>query len=103
MGGSTPPAPTPTPTPGAPHYEKPPCPTGDCPQDVPDGVTAEPTCALQDTSGNKYCALLCQSDDMCGSDESAECAYPQAGGPGICVYKDSSNGIRTFMNLMVTV
>jgi photosystem II stability/assembly factor-like uncharacterized protein len=124
FGGSTPPAPTPTPTPGAPHYEKPPCqageakasvtdtdgsvcappcPTGDCPQDVPDGVTAEPTCALQDTSGNKYCALLCQSDDMCGSDESAECAYPQAGAPGICVYKDSSNGIRTFMNLMVTV
>lgn len=119
FGGSTPPAPTPTPTPGgSPHYEKPPCQddeakasvtdTGgsvcapqcngmDCPTDVPEGVTAEPTCALQDQSGGKYCALLCQSDDMCDGDGGAKCAFPQAGAPGICVYPDSSNGLPVFL------
>jgi len=114
FGGSAPPAPTPTPTPGAPHYEKPPCqddeakasvtdtggsvcaPSCDgmnCPSDVPEGVTAQPTCALQDQSGGKYCALLCQSDGECDSDGGANCAHPQAGAPGICVYPDSSNGL----------
>merc|ERR1712000_426998 len=69
FGGSTPPAPTPTPTPGAPHYEKPPCQDDEakasvtdtggsvcapqcsgmsCPEDVPEGVTAQPQCALSD-------------------------------------------------------
>jgi photosystem II stability/assembly factor-like uncharacterized protein len=124
FGGNTPPAPTPAPTPGgAPHYEKPPCQDGEvkasvtgtggsmcappcdgvtCPSDVPEGVTAEPTCALQDSSsGSKFCALLCQTDDMCDSDGGATCAFPQAGQPGICVYPDSSNGRQTFLNLMV--
>merc|ERR1712087_1066633 len=127
LGGSNPPAPTPTPTPptpGAPHYEKPPCQDGeaqasvtdtdgavcapecadqDCPTDVPDGVTAQPTCALSDQSGNKYCALLCDGDDECGTDPDAECAHPQAGAPGICVYKGAGNGITTFLSLDVTV
>jgi photosystem II stability/assembly factor-like uncharacterized protein len=114
FGGSAPPAPTPTPTPGATHYEKPPCQddeakasvtgTGgsvcapscdgmDCPSDVPEGVTAEATCALSDQSGGKYCALLCDTDDACDSDGGAICAHPQAGAPGICVYPDSSNGL----------
>merc|ERR1712151_722974 len=113
FGGNNPPAPTPAPVPGAPHYEKPPCQDDeakasvtdtdgavcapecadqDCPTDVPEGVTAVPTCALSDQSGNKYCALLCQGDDECGSDPDAECAHPQAGAPGICVYKGASNG-----------
>merc|ERR1712070_210653 len=30
------------------------CQGTDCPTDVPEGVTAQPTCALQDQSGNKY-------------------------------------------------
>jgi hypothetical protein len=118
FGGSAPPAPTPTPTPGAPHYEKPPCQddeakasvtdTGgsvcapqcdgtNCPSDVPEGVTAQPTCALSDQSGGKYCALLCQSDDECDHDGGASCAHPQAGAPGICVYPDSSNGLPVFL------
>jgi len=125
FGGSTPPAPTPAPTPGgASHYEKPPCQDDeakasvtdtdgsvcapecadqDCPTDVPEGVTAVPQCALSDQSGGKYCALLCQGDDECGSDPDAECAHPQAGAPGICVYKGASNGVQTFLNLDVTV
>jgi len=126
LGGNAPPAPapTPTPTPGATHYEKPPCQddeaqasvtdtdgavcapvcdaSGNCPTDVPDGVTAQPTCALNDPSGNKYCALLCQSDDECGG---AECAHPQAGAPGICVYPSTSNSDKhfTFLSDVVTV
>jgi hypothetical protein len=124
FGGSNPPAPSPTPTPGAGHYEKPPCQddeamasvTGtsgaacapacdgtDCPTDVPDGVTASPTCALSDQSGNKYCALLCESDDNCDADGGATCATPVAGQPGICVYPTATNGIPMFMENSVMV
>jgi len=124
FGGSNPPAPSPTPTPGSGHYEKPPCQddeaqasvtgTGgavcapacqgtDCPTDVPDGVTAQPTCALSDQSGNKYCALLCESDDNCDADGGATCATPVAGQPGICVYPTATNGIPMFMENSVMV
>ncbi|KAG7343629.1 hypothetical protein IV203_021637 [Nitzschia inconspicua] len=104
------------------HYEKPPCQNDDekaveimgidgmfcspsckdtaCPSDVPDGVTAIPTCALQSPTGEKYCAILCSpSDDgdnnsiaSDGSMEGGECGpmmcqpIPQAQGMGICVY-----------------
>merc|ERR1711862_93203 len=98
---------------GAPHYEKPPWQAGEaqasvtgadgalcappcdasgsCPTDVPDGVTASPQCALKDTSGNQFCALICQSDDECDSTGGAKCEHPQAGAPGLCVYPDTSN------------
>jgi len=126
-GGSAPPAPTPAPTPGgSSHYEKPPCQddeaaagvtgtdgsvcappcddSGSCPTDYPAGVTAEPTCALTDQStGNKFCALLCQTDDMCDSDGGAHCAFPQQGAPGICVYPTSSNEITTVLQLPIAV
>ena len=57
-----------------------------CPSDVPSGVTATGTCALQDTSGNKYCALICTpgaNDGACGT---ATCKSIQ--GTGICTYDD---------------
>jgi C1A family cysteine protease len=64
-----------------------------CPTDVPSGVTAKPQCALQDTSGNKYCALICSpstdekslraGDAQCGS---ATCKAIQ--GVGLCTYDD---------------
>ena len=41
--------------------------TGSCPSDVPTGDTATPECALHSTTGDKYCALICQSDSDCGS------------------------------------
>ena len=41
--------------------------TGSCPSDVPWGDTATPECALRTTTGDKYCALICQSDSDCGS------------------------------------
>jgi hypothetical protein len=115
----------------SPHYEKPPCTNGDeravqimgingefcspsctdkpCPLDVPDGVTATPSCALQSPTGqDKFCAILCRpSSDT--TDRSmttfmmmkrgsaiknggGECGpmtcqpIPQAQGLGICVY-----------------
>eukprot|EP00466_Bigelowiella_natans_P019629 jgi/Bigna1/82184/fgenesh1_pg.89_\ len=40
----------------------PPCSTASaCPTDVPEGITAKPTCALDDGQGDKYCALLSSS------------------------------------------
>merc|ERR1712178_543999 len=64
-----------------------------CPTDVPSGVTATPQCALKDTSGNKYCALICSAstdeeslragDAACGK---ATCKAIQ--GVGVCTYDD---------------
>lgn len=127
FSNKAPPAPTPAPapTPGG-HYEKPPCgddeaqasvtgtggsvcappcdDSGSCPSDAPEGVTAQPTCALTDSgSGAKYCALLCQSDDMCDAAGGAQCAFPQAGAPGICVYPSSSNGFQMHLDLESSV
>jgi hypothetical protein len=60
-----------------------------CPTDVPTGVTATPTCALQDaSSGKKYCALICTpgaADTQCGTN--ASCKSIQS--TGICTYDDS--------------
>jgi len=114
------PAPGPTPTPGPSptpggqtHYGAPPCESdeqnvqvqgisgsfcsppctgGSCPTDVPSGVTATPTCLLQDTSGNKYCALKCtpSGNGECGT---GACQEVQAG-IGICTYGAAESFIR---------
>jgi len=113
--GPTPPTPpspsppTPPPAPASSHYEKPPCQSdemeaqiqgtngevcapscdsGACPRDVPQGTSARPTCALQDSaSGSKYCALMCLADSQCPS--GASCAKVQAF-LGVCVYAAGS-------------
>lgn len=63
-----------------------------CPSDVPTGVTATPTCALEDSaSDKKYCALICSQDlhitkaedDTCGK---ASCKTVPSAGVGICTY-----------------
>jgi len=67
-----------------------------CPTDLPAGVTAQPQCALQDSSTNeKYCALICSAtlpivdqkvaDAQCGTN--ASCKSVQLG-VGICTYDD---------------
>ena len=68
-----------------------------CPTDVPQGVTATPTCALKSASSkfSKFCALICSpslpildqtaADAQCG--ENASCKGVQAG-IGICTYDD---------------
>ncbi len=68
----------------------PPCDSsGNCPTDVPPGVTAKPECALSSSSGAKYCALVCNPstevfDNVCG--KNATCKSIQ--GSGICTYND---------------
>merc|ERR1719316_1849269 len=71
----------------------PPCTsTGSCPTDVPSGVTAHPQCALQTSTGGKYCALICSpstdkfslmvGDSQCGQNASCKAIS----GVGICTY-----------------
>jgi hypothetical protein len=59
-----------------------------CPTDVPAGVSAKPMCALQTTTGDKYCALICNPskafDTQCGSNASCK----SISGVGICTYDD---------------
>jgi hypothetical protein len=68
-----------------------------CPTDIPAGVTATPTCALQDPSHplQKFCALICApslpildqkaADAQCGAN--ASCKSVQLG-VGVCTYDD---------------
>jgi len=66
------------------------CSGSTCPADVPTGVTAKPTCALQDSaSKKKYCALICTpgtlaGDAQCGKNGS--CKSIQS--VGVCTYDD---------------
>jgi len=98
----TPPSPTP-PTPGKTHYEKPPCQADEvqaqiqgldgslcapkcqgqtCPTDKP-SCRASPKCALQDQSGNHYCALTCLLDSGCP--DGAKCGHV-GGILGVCYF-----------------
>lgn len=62
-----------------------------CPKDVPTGVTAKPQCALQDSTGGKYCALICTpanedpATDACGTNASCK-AVPGHPTIGLCTY-----------------
>jgi hypothetical protein len=106
------PSPTPPPSPGSTsHYEdpkdgcqddemsiriqgidgavcSPECDGGTCPTDVPSGVTAKPQCALKTSTGDQYCALICDpdGDNTCG--ENASCK--PISGLGICTYDDDA-------------
>lgn len=112
-GPSPGPSPGPTPSPPSPsssHYEKPPCQSdevnvevqgvsgdlcapsctqGQCPTDVPSGVSARPQCVLQDSSRSKYCALVCSSDGDCDTAGGASCQILQ--NFGLCTYPESAN------------
>lgn len=60
-----------------------------CPTDVPSGVTAEPECALQDQSSDKYCALICSPNTDITEEENAACGSATCkpiSGVGICTY-----------------
>lgn len=109
-----PPGPAPGPSPPAPpspgsHYEdpadgcqddeepvrvqglkgtfcSPKCKHGQCPTDVPAGVTATPACVLRTPTGSSNCALECETSADCGS---AKCRHVQ--GIGLCTYDDDAN------------
>ena len=64
----------------------PPCPDMSCPSDP--GIAARAQCALQASSGEKYCALICSpesSDNQCGDDASCKALV----GIGICTYDNA--------------
>jgi len=61
------------------------CTSAGCPKDVPAGDTATPTCALHTTTGDKYCALICQEDKDCGAGSCQKIM-----GEGICSYTASA-------------
>merc|ERR1712072_984484 len=62
--------------------------SGACPTDVCPGTVSKPKCALQSSTGDKYCALLCDpksnSSSVCSSDEHMTCQPIQ--GTGLCTY-----------------
>eukprot|EP00281_Chroomonas_sp_CCMP1168_P030115 CAMPEP_0206247900 /NCGR_PEP_ID=MMETSP0047_2-20121206/20064_1 /ASSEMBLY_ACC=CAM_ASM_000192 /TAXON_ID=195065 /ORGANISM="Chroomonas mesostigmatica_cf, Strain CCMP1168" /LENGTH=153 /DNA_ID=CAMNT_0053673471 /DNA_START=25 /DNA_END=486 /DNA_ORIENTATION=- len=65
-----------------------------CPKDVPKGALAKATCALQDMTGRKFCALICSTklpileqevaDAQCGPHASCKAIS----NVGICTYDD---------------
>lgn len=106
-GPVPPPSPSPPSPSGSTHYEKPPCQSDEidvkvqgftgstcspkctgttCPTDVPEGTKAKPQCILQDSSGDKYCALTCV---LGGCPSGATCQHK--GFSGICMYPDGKN------------
>ena len=114
--GPTPSPPSPTPSPsGQAHYGAPPCrsdekavqvqgvsgdfcspscTSGSCPTDVPSGVTAKPECILQDTAGDKYCALQCTPSALSFNGENGEC------GDGSCQEVQAGIGICTYVPIV---
>ncbi|CAJ1353082.1 unnamed protein product, partial [Effrenium voratum] len=58
---------------------------GSCPSDVPTGDKATPECALRTTTGDKYCALVCESDSDCGTGSCQKIM-----GTGLCTYDASA-------------
>jgi len=62
------------------------CKQGQCPTDVPAGVTATPACVLRSPTGSSNCALECEASADCGS---AKCRHVQ--GIGLCTYADDAN------------
>lgn len=69
-----------------------------CPTDVPAGVTATPTCALQDPGANKkYCALICDPSASVHACGKATCKV--ISGTGICTYDDMAEP-EVFVNTL---
>lgn len=60
--------------------------TYDCPVDVPDGVTAQPQCMLQDVDQVAYCGLLCQVDSQCPSGASCRTVTASSTRVGVCIH-----------------
>eukprot|EP00928_Gymnodinium_smaydae_P010415 TRINITY_DN13921_c0_g1_i1.p1 TRINITY_DN13921_c0_g1~~TRINITY_DN13921_c0_g1_i1.p1 ORF type:complete len:371 (-),score=65.95 TRINITY_DN13921_c0_g1_i1:63-1175(-) len=69
--------------------------TFECPNDVATGVSAEPQCMLQDSTGGYYCSLLCQLDTQCATGYTCK----NLGTVGVCMrplsFSEWSSGSRT--------
>ncbi|CAK9096490.1 unnamed protein product [Durusdinium trenchii] len=69
--------------------------SGSCPSDVPKGDSATPECALRTTTGDKYCALICQSDSDCGLGSCEKIM-----GVGLCTYPASGAALAPGLQLL---
>jgi C1A family cysteine protease len=73
-----------------------------CP-DIPTGITgAQAQCALEDrSSGEKYCALICQPSDDTACDPAAGMTCKSISGVGICTYNQSAKDLpfKTLLTL----
>ena len=58
--------------------------TGSCATDVPTGTTVSPLCALQTSTGEEYCALICAGPATGNCPTGATCET--LSGAGICLY-----------------
>merc|ERR1712072_817134 len=78
----------------------PPCKSNECPTDIPSGVTATPTCALQTTGGQKYCALICSPSNLRSNGANGECgagSCQAVQGTGLCTYPTSDPGLAPIL------
>merc|ERR1719506_3224652 len=65
------------------------CSGDSCPTDVPQGVTAKPTCALRSPTGDSYCALVCSPSEWRSNGANGECGTGTCQaiqGAGLCTY-----------------
>eukprot|EP00543_Licmophora_paradoxa_P006284 CAMPEP_0202448324 /NCGR_PEP_ID=MMETSP1360-20130828/7149_1 /ASSEMBLY_ACC=CAM_ASM_000848 /TAXON_ID=515479 /ORGANISM="Licmophora paradoxa, Strain CCMP2313" /LENGTH=159 /DNA_ID=CAMNT_0049065845 /DNA_START=39 /DNA_END=518 /DNA_ORIENTATION=- len=58
------------------------CTTDQCPDDVPPGTTAKPTCALQTPTGDQFCALMCTPSGSSSSSSSSSRSNEKLRGSG---------------------
>jgi len=78
------------------------CKNSSCPSDVPTGVTANPTCALQSPTGAKYCALICTPSALRGNGANGECgtgSCQSIQGTGLCTYPTSKPGLASVFTM----
>lgn len=71
-----------------------------CPKQ-PAGFDAQGECALQDTSGDHFCALICDTTDAKACDHSlqATCKSAGQGSTGICTYDDDSSATKNRLSM----
>merc|ERR1712166_1419211 len=81
-------------------FRSPPCTSSACPTDIPSGVTAKPTCALQTPTGDKYCALICTPSQIRSNGATGECGSGSCQGiqgTGLCTYATSSPDMASIL------
>jgi len=61
-----------------------------CP-DAPEGINGEAQCALKSTTGDKYCAVICNPSGTAQCDPTNSMTCKSIQGTGICTYDDTTH------------
>jgi len=72
--------------------------SGACPSDIPSGDSAKPQCALQSTTGGKYCALICTPSALKFNGANGECGSGTCQGIGfigLCTYAATEKSVAS--------